>query len=139
MSSNHQPTFLNIGCLWQYFFPMSTVLHVNLTSFFKFSCCFNEDQHHNLYYWYYFSGCNLQILYVKFLINQFDKVKESITALCIICVLFYHKASFNRNGCSFSQNHGRTVNPDMTIFLYSIKLLYITHDVQRFSQKFVSF
>ena len=35
--STQQPTLLSIGCFWQYFVPMSIVLHVNLTSFFKFS------------------------------------------------------------------------------------------------------
>ena len=43
ISSTQQPTLLNIGCFWQYFVPVSVVLHANLTSFFKFSCRFNED------------------------------------------------------------------------------------------------
>ena len=33
--SIQQPILLNIGCLWQYFVPMSIVLHVNLTSLYK--------------------------------------------------------------------------------------------------------
>ena len=43
MSSSHHPALLNIGCFWKYFVPMSIILHLNLTSFFKFSYRFNED------------------------------------------------------------------------------------------------
>ena len=46
MSSTQQPTLLNIVCFWRYFVPMST--DVNLTSFFKSSCHFNENEEHNL-------------------------------------------------------------------------------------------
>ena len=35
--STKQPTLLKIGYFWKYFVPMSIVLHINLTSFYKFS------------------------------------------------------------------------------------------------------
>ena len=41
MVVTQQLTLLNIGCFWQYLFPMSIVLHVTLTSFFKFSSISN--------------------------------------------------------------------------------------------------
>ena len=34
--STQQPTLLKIGSFWQYFVPMSILLHLNLTRFFKF-------------------------------------------------------------------------------------------------------
>ena len=79
--TTQQPTWLNIGCFWQSLVPMSIVLHVNLTSFFKFS---SIGSILNL------SGtismtilCSCDILNFWFYV-QFDEVKQILITFCII-------------------------------------------------------
>ena len=70
--STQKPTLLNIGCFWQYFVPMSIVLHVNVTSFFKCSSISRIISLIANFYCY-----TMQLLYVKLFISLISLMKRN--------------------------------------------------------------
>ena len=97
--STQQPTLMNIGCFWEYFVPMSIVLQVNLTSFFKFSSISIIINLSGLISMILLCSC--YILNFWFYV-QFDQLDAKYNCTLYHLHPFYHKVSLNRNECSFS-------------------------------------
>ena len=83
--STQQPNFLNnLRCFWQYFVPMLIVLHVNLTSFFKFNSISSIINLNGIISMTTLFSCYMLNFWFYVQFDQFDEAKQSIIVLCII-------------------------------------------------------
>ena len=80
--STQQPNLLNSGSFWQYFFPMSIVLHVNMTSFFKFNSISSIINLSGAISMTILCSCYMLNFWFYVQFDEFDEGKQSFV-LCI--------------------------------------------------------